>query len=336
MRTRVSILALVVLLGACHPFAEPTPSTGSVSGTIQTALPVDGYVFLYAPSEGPPGRPAVPLLATGVSATRLERGDGHFVFPTVAPGAYRLTGFLDVDANFRADVDVLAQPTRGDHLLTAAEISVDAGVQTQQDLSSQPALRDDPPAFAIETRDRTITLGDTPLQPVSFTLAPTDAGVLPASHGSFAVSLVDANGDGVPDDLNGDGLPDLWPQAFLRFAPKPGQTVPVNDAGVAGQVVIPLLVNPGPALAALSGNPNQELRVGTLQLFEVPQAQAVFPEVDGGVRTQALGAIPVGDYELFLLQRTGQFWRVPNDLGRAADGGAALGQSVRVTVVHGS
>lgn len=341
-----TVAAVGAVIASCRPFTEPPASTGVVEGQIVSGLPSDAYVFLYPPKQGPPGQPAVPLFAGAVSAQRFATGDSRFVIPGVTPGAYRLTGFLDHDANFRADVDVLAQAGEGDHPLSAVELQVDAGETSVQDLTALPALRHDPPAFRIASATGLtggeVTLPDQPLQLLSFTLQPTDAGVLPGAHASLFVSLVDVNGDGQPDDLNGDGLPDLWPQAFLRFVAKHGQTVPRDDAGVAGEVVIPLLANPVPFITALGDNPSGELGTSSLQLFVVPQAQAVFAgdrAPDGGVATSPLPAIPVGSYELWLLDKTGQSWRVPNDLGTQGSelfGGDFSAQAVRVTVVHGS
>lgn len=126
------------------------------------------------------------------------------------------------------------------------------------------------------------------------------------------------------DDANGDGIPELWPQVFLRFVPRPGQTVP------AEQVVIPIAFNPLPFLTTLGSDVASEVVAEQLLGFVVPQAQAVSAE-GGQVSTTSLDAIPVGDYELVVVEATGQVWRVPNALGSSLPS-----QSVRFRFVHGT
>jgi hypothetical protein len=48
-----------------------------------------------------------------------------------------------------------------------------------------------------------------------------------------------------------------------------------------------------------------------------------------------LGAVPVGEYELWALNDEGGFWFVPNDLGRRAVE-PLPGQALRLSVVHAS
>ena len=321
---RLGALALVAL--ACSP-AQPSSETATLRGAVElpSTLRGNAYVFLFNRAEGPPSVPAEPRFATAVSEVRLSRGDGSFVFPDVPPGAYRLWGFLDVDLDFRSDVDLLAQPLAHDRPSQGLELELAAGQVEAPEVRWLPPLRHHPPAFRV-TRPvgDLVTFVDLPLVPQVVELTADDLGLLTGEPPGFAVRLADANGDGVADDANGDGIPDLWPRVFLRFVPRPGQTVP------AEQVIVPVAFNPLPFLATLGSDVESEVLAEQLLGFVVPQAQAV--SVEGGqARTAPLDAIPVGDYELVVVEPTGQLWRVPNALG-----GGLPSQVVRFRIVHGT
>lgn len=300
-------------------------------------LPLTGrgnaYVLLYGSGEGPPGAPAEPRYVTAVSELRISRGDGHFVFPAVAPGSYRLWGFLDVDLGFRSDVDVLAQPGAGDRPAEGLEFAVAEGERVAQELRWLAPLLHEPPAFRLARPiSPVVELPDLPLVPQLLELVAGDLGLLTGAAPGFPVRLADANGDGIPEDADGDGLPDLFPRLFLRFLPRPGQSVPVDGEGRAAQVIVPLLVyDPAPFLLALGGDVSREVMADRLLAMVLPQAQAIFSQ-GGTTSATPLGAIPVGEYELWALAATGQFWKLPNGLGERG----ASGQAVRFFFVHGS
>jgi hypothetical protein len=135
-------------------------------------------------------------------------------------------------------------------------------------------------------------------------------GLLRGEETRFFVRLRDEDGDGNADDLNGDGIPELFPQFFLRFVPRPGQP--------AAQVIVPLVINPVPFIPILQGDVNREASAVSVQLFVVPQAQA----------------IPVGEYQLWALSAEGAFWYVPNALG-SRDSEALRSQALRFQIVRG-
>ncbi len=89
-------------------------------------------------------------------------------------------------------------------------------------------------------------------------------------------------------------------------------------------VVVPMVFNPAPFLASLGSNLQAEVAVQRLQLFLVPQAQAVTYQPGRGRVLDPLPAIPIGAYELVVLQRSGQYWRLPNDLGTSSHPSQAL------------
>lgn len=336
LRAVAILVALVVACGRDETSLQP----GTVQGELgDTATTGDAYVFLFDPGEGPPRLPGPPRYATAIPAERLESGQRRFVFAGVTDAPYRLWGFVDVDRNLETSVDLLAQPSAGDVPLAATEVTT-AGVTTLQALvATQAALEFHPPVFSVANAGASVLVPDLPLSPVSFTLQTEGIGPFDAARGGFVVSLADTNRDGQPEDLNGDGVPDLYPQAFLRFLARPGQTVPLNTDGTAAEVIVPLLYLPQEFLTLLAGDPAARIVTSTLSVFVIPQALAVFSGEGGGRFTTALEAVPVGAYELVVIAETGQTWRVPNALATdAADrlGGPYPSQRTTFTVFHGS
>lgn len=315
-------LAIAVLFAGCADPSEPWPSdkAGRVRGdaNITQGLAGDVWAFLYAPGEGPPGPPAFPKFATAVSAQRLSSGDRHFVFGSVAPNPYRLWAFLDVDSNFDPNVDVLAQPGAGDRVGQGVELNLQPGATLSQNVSIEQAVRDEPPGFRLEGDETDVVLDGSIDNPVVLTLVSETAGRLDPKRTAFHVGLVDADGDGRPDDLDANGIPELSLQIFLRWLPKPGQ-----DNG-GGSVIVPLVFDPSPFLAALGGQLGIDVSVTRLSGAVIPQAQRLVTVPGQLPMITPVGAPPSGDYELIALTPTGQFWRLPNDLR-----GEQMSQSVR-------
>jgi len=336
-------LAAVLMLG-CKPLPALPEPLGRVEGSLSSLGAGRGtaWLFLYPPDEGPPNSQAVPRYVTAVPEVRIALGDGRYVFSGVAPGAYRLWGFLDTNNDFRTDVDVLAQPGAGDRPLEARAVEVTAGESSEQAVTPLPPYRHPPPAFRVDTAATLLELPDQPLVPVTLTLLAENvfggSGQGEAPPARFAVSLLDADGDGQPDDANGDGLPDLSPQLFLRFVPKPGQTVPTDASGLRLEVIVPLIYNPAPFLLALNGDLSREVVAPQLQALLVPPAQSLTPRPGLPPLAHALGAIPVGDYEVWAVARSGQFWRIPNGLGASAADfpGSVQGQALAFRFIHAS
>lgn len=338
--SRVALFACCLVLGGCPQEGVPGKSSGRLQGQVTGpgSPRGDAYVFLFAPGEGPPQGQAVPRYVTAVPDLRLGAGDGRFLFAEVAPGPYRLWGFLDANGDVDLSVDVLAQPGAGDWLPEAGvEVEVPAASVVEQELALTQRRRHGPPAFRVigeGTDGGVVTVPDSPLSLTSLNVEADGLGLLRGEETRFFVRLVDRDGDGNADDLNGDGVPELFPQFFLRFLPKPGQTVPLQTDGVPSQVIVPLVINPVPFVPILQGDVTREASAASLQLFVVPVAQAVSEATDGGQVLTPLAAIPVGEYQLWALSEEGAFWYVPNALG-ARDVETLHSQSLRFEIVRG-
>ena len=309
------------------------PKTGQVSGQVvlSPGSRGDAYLLLYPRTPGAPAEAAVPKYLTAVPDARLAAGDPRYVFGAVPPNPYQLGAFLDVDSNFRPDLDVLAQAGAGDRLADPVDLNLQPAEHLTLDVAiGKPVLRE-PPAFRLDAQAvEEIEIPDQPsLTSFGLVLEPLK-GTLDKNRLAFAVSLAGTSTNGVPD---------LYPQVLLRFLPRPGQRVPTDRAGQPATVIVPLGFNPSPFLTTLAGDATAEVAVDRLQVFVLPQAQAITYEPGKGRVTAALDAIPVGSYELVVLAKSGQYWRIPNELAGAAGskvGGPYPEQGVRFRFVHGA
>lgn len=312
---RRSLLPLFLLLAACGNPQRGPVKTAQLSGAVKTGPSArgDAYVFLYAPGEGPPENLSSPKAVTGISDLAVADGGAHYLFADLEPNPYRLWSFLDVDRNFDGNIDVLSQPGAGDRISAGVELNLQPGAKHEQDVSLTELVALEPPALHLEGLDGgSLDLPDGLSNVVSFALVADPVGRLDAQRMGFSVSLIDKDRDGNPDDANGDGVPDIYPRTFLRWLPKPGQATP---ADVEGDVLLPLVFDPIPFLTSLSNDPEREVVVDRLNVFLLAQAQVVEVRNGPGQRVVSLPAIPPGDYELLVIQESGQFWRIPNGLG---------------------
>ncbi len=320
---RVLCLTLGLVLAGCSEPATELRRAARVEGRVALSGPARGnaYLFLFAPDEAPPEQRGEPRYVSAVPEVRLSAGDARFRFSEVGPDVYRLWGFLDANGDADLTVDVLAQPGAGDWVPeSSVELNVQPGQVLPADLALPRRVLRPLPAFQVVEQGEAgvVTLTDSATAIASLTVKSEGFGLLRGEAPRFFVRLADSNGDGTPDDVNGDGVLDLWPQFFLRFVPRPGQTVPLDSQGRPAQVLVPLLPNPTPFLGSLQGDLRREIAANLLQLFVIPLAQAITQEPGRGRVVTTLGAIPVGEYELWAVNDEGSFWFVPNALGRRA------------------
>jgi hypothetical protein len=309
------VLARFIVLSLCALSCGPTDPqqlrpVAAVQGAFDRPPNVagDAWVFLYRPGKGPPNEPAVPVFVSAVSASRLEQ-TGRYIFPEVSANPWRLWGLLDVDGDFRGDVDVLAQASAGDRTGDGVEFNLQPGRTLELDYSVPNLVAFEPPAFHVENAGGPVFALDATagVMLTALNLVADSLGRFEPSKTGFLIGLVDVDGDGRPDDLDGDRVPDLTFTAFLRWLPRPGQ----NPAGT--DVIVPLVLNPAPFLSNLNGNVGLRLLVDRLSLTVVPLAQEVQTRL-GRREVRNFGAPPVGEYELLVLTGSGQFWRLPNQL----------------------
>lgn len=314
--TRALAGAGLLLLGCLAPSETPALTRlGVVTGEVRTPEGVTGaaWAFLYAPGEGPPGAPVEPRYATAVSAARLAT-DPRFVFAQVAPNPYRLYGLLDVDHDFDPTIDVLAQAGAGDRVSRGLELQAQPGRGATADLELTTLVTTEPPAFHLEGVGADVVLDPALEAQTPLTLVADDVGRFAEDEVGFTFGLVDADGDGRPDDADGDGTADLSLQLFLRWLPLPGQL----EAG--STVIVPLVFDPSPFVRTLEGRLDTTVTTARLQGVMVRQAMVLEPSADGGSGLRPFGPPPRGDYELVALAAGGQFWRVPNGLADSRPG----------------
>jgi hypothetical protein len=295
----------------------------------------DAYVFLFDPGRGPPEEPGAPRQVTAVPELRRASGDARYLFAEVPSGAYRLWGFLDANGDVDLSVDVLAQPGAGDWVPTGAQdVALPAGETTTVDLALERRVRHSAPAFRVAGENAgVVSVPETPGL-VTFGVEADGLGLVRGEEPRFFVRYRDADGDGAADDLDGDGLADLFPQFFLRWLPRPGQGTSADGGSEDSQVIVPVVFNPLPFLTVLQGDVTQEVSAPSLQLIVLPQARRLTELPDGGTATTLLGAIPLGDYELWALSAEGAFWHLPNALG-TRDVEGLRSQALRFRVIRG-
>jgi hypothetical protein len=334
MSPRAVLFALIFTSACSTDGGAPLPKNGRVGGELRLSPDSrgDAFLFLYPRTTSGPQETLSPKYITAVPGARLAAGDSRYVFGAVPPNPYRLWAFLDVDKTFDPDIDVLAQPGAGDRMAEFAELNLQPGEHLAIDVAIKLPVANEPPAFRLEGElPKVLEIADQTAT-VQYTLLPQPlGGKLSKEHLAFRVSLVDENGDGKADDENQDGVPDLYPQIFLRFLPRPGQVVPLDPKGKPATVVIPFAFNPAPFLTLLSGDVKMEIAVDRLQILLLPQAQAITWEAGLGRQIRSIAAMPVGDYELVAVAKTGQYWRIPNGLGPSWPD-----QDVHFRVVHGT
>ncbi|AEI65116.1 hypothetical protein [Corallococcus macrosporus] len=368
------------------PTADVRQNTRSAridgSLVVQSRARGNAIVFLYdADRPPPPHGTGRPITFTVVPAAQLfgpaltSDTPGPFVAPfsfsLVPTGRYMLRGFIDADgcatdategcrrSDFNPWYGVTNEPNAGDVGGAAVdatgrpltlEVVADADGQPQPVTGVAVSVSDtarvvrDRPTFQVVQGDG--LLGGAPKQLRLQPLALHD-GVVDQRPDGFAVSYVDADNDGVPDDANQDSNPDgFWPRVVVRkLAGDASNLVDENDLdrdgvpddtgvdyahadgtqdGQPDVVVLAARLLPDPLIAALTdenGNPRMEGAVVPELVVEVlPQA------LDARVSTNPvpLRELPRGRYAVVLIQPSGQTWRVPNELAPALASGLGL------------
>ncbi len=216
--------------------------------------------------------------------------------------------------------------------------------------TSAGELVTDRPAFRVVEGEATLNLASGPKR-YTLEAAPLDIGPVHHAKPTFLVQAFDVNGDGVPDDLNGDDQPDVWPRVVVRKlagAATPlldendvdrdglidqtgadyahldasGNTVPPD--GRPDAVVLSARLDLS-ALLPLLRDENGAIRATPTPLTTLPFfIDPVALDVSNPRAPARLAAVPSGVYAVTVVQRTGQTWRLPNELAPALAARAEL------------
>ena len=328
--------------------APGTRQTTSIAGTVTVDAAVGdpagpGVVLRYDCADPPPpagsGRPLDLSIVTS-----WDVGVGTFAFSEVPAGSCNIvTGFVDSDSDFDAFYDVTAGTTAGDVAIDAQVVSVgaadSAGVVAPVivGLQASVVVPLERPAFVfadalssgVPTMQVSQAVGTTP--PVTLGLGTVSLDTIFGDTGApvFGVTFApDADADifGWPDDNNGDGLPDaLWPRILLR---KLDPADPLGLAPLDPPVLLPgvvLTIDPAApfdtSTSLVAAALDDGVDVNAPHLYPTTSLTVVVP---GLVITSLdpLGLSPIelygdavaGDYQVLVMNSTGQTWNVPNEL----------------------
>src|SRR5882672_1562833 len=337
---------------ACGGHLCPAPGVIQGSLVYSGTARGDAIVLLFEAGALPPrdgnrtGAAAiarVPESALFRSAPRTSIGpfSAPFTFTQVPSGrGYQIRAFVDASGEFDPFFDYAQQPRAGDpvgaygepgtgqdRLLTlqVAPGQVVKGVNVELNQTTPY----DPPSFELVGGSQTLDPDmDRPVR-LKLRTARLEARSATFENPRFALEL-DRDLQGNRGSSIGDGLDEVFPRVFLRqLSGVDGQGNPVPTApGIAA--IVPCRVNSLPVLPALLSLPPgaTPLARDTLDVLVQPWAVAASD-------LAPLPSIPQGTYQVVVIERSGQAWALPNQLGDPAAAGTpdfASSQAQLVTV----
>jgi hypothetical protein len=325
-----------------------TRENTSISGTLTYDSSLGeptgpGIVVRYDCADPPPPEGSGRPIALAV-VDSWDSGVGTFALSEVPADACAIiTGFVDNDGDFDAFYDVTAGATGGDVAIDAQVVTVGSadaeGVVTPLSLAltATVAVPLERPSFTfvdvLGADVPTMTVDPLPGFTESVTLSvqatALDTVFTETTNPLFGVTFApDVDGDpfGLPDDFNGDGLPDaIWPRILLR---KIDADDPLGLSVQDPPIMLPgilLTVNPldplDPATSLVAAALMDGVDFNAAHLYPVPTLGVVVPglvitSLDPLELTpiEAFGAAVAGDYQMLVMNSTGQTWNVPNEL----------------------
>ncbi len=343
-----------------EPPQQDAPPLGSIAGSISTADASEpgGSTILFRFDCANPPPPSGSGRPTGfeiLPASAWSEGSVDYFFGGLDPASCQLlTGFIDRDDDWSGLYSTSNQATAGDFVIGPRAVTVPSvdGVSglvpdlVGQDLVAGLTVPLERPVFTMVSSQGalvvpTMTVGDTPgtTPSVFIELEATDADAVLCSATSPLFTLVfapDLDGDGAPDDFNGDGLPDLvWPKVLARKLS--GDDIAGIAVDEANPIVLPGIIVPL--------NPSDPFNPATNLVIQAAQAGVPFDGVSVFPQTAMTVAVPglvltdlatltvapiesvaqvadvTGEYQILLMNSSGQTWQVPNELALYGEAG---------------
>jgi uncharacterized protein (DUF2141 family) len=249
-----------------------------------------------------------------------------FTFTQVRSGrSYQIRAFIDATHEFDPLFDYAQQPRAGDPVgghgeidpageLRLLPIQVGPGqVVNGVTVGFPRVLSYDPPSFELIGGSQTLDQEmDRPAR-LKLRIAHLPARGASFANAHFALEL-DRDAQGKPRSMFKDGLYDVFPRVFLR------QLTSVDGSGEAplapgSGAIVPCQVVSLPVLPALLDLPAGAPAVAQDLLEVMVEPFAL------GADLRLLPRIPAGGYQLVVIQRSGQTWTLPNQLGDPANAG---------------
>jgi len=329
----------------------PCAAPGVIQGSLvySGAARGDAILFLFDTQSLPPpdgnGSSAAAVaripsttLFNNAAAGSIGPFSAPFVFTQVPSGrSYQVRAFLDVTGEFDPFFDFTQQPRAGAPAggygtlvggrPTLLAISVGTGqVVTGIDVALTQTIPYDPPSFVLAGGSQTLDVSID--QPAPLRLQTAQLASLNASftHAHFGVEL-DLDAQGNRRSSAGDGLDDVFPRVFLRQIRKlDGSAVAAADAAIVPcrAIAVPII----PALLAASPG-SAPIARDTLDVLVEPLAVKASD-------LSALPSIPTGVYQVVVVEKSGQVWTLPNQLGDPALGANYYAASQAQTVTFDS
>ena len=326
---------------------------GVIQGDLVYSGPArgDAILFLFDAQSLPPpdgngqsavavARIAAATLFGGAAAGSIGPFSAPYTFTQVPPGrSYQVRAFVDATGDFDPFFDFTQQPRAGDPAgghgalvngkPSLVAVAVPAGtVVSGVQVALTQVVPYDPPSFVLTGGAQTFDVALD--QPARLQLQTTRLEVPHASFANAHFGLeLDRDAQGNRQSSVGDGLDDVFPRVFLRqIALKDRTPVDPGDAAIVPCRAIALPVLPALVAAAPGQAP---VARDTLDVLVEPLAVSA--------RDLApLPKIPAGTYQVIVVEKSGQVWTLPNQLGDPARAGTkyyAASQAQTVTFSDG-
>jgi hypothetical protein len=328
----------------------PCDAPGVISGSLVYSGPArgDAILLLFDTQSLPPpdgtGQSAAAVAripATTLFAAAAAGSIGPFsapyVFTQVPSGrSYQVRAFLDVTSSFDPSFDFTRQPRAGAPVggygvLVAGQprlvaIPVQAGqVVSGLNVALTQVLPYDPPSFVIAGGSQTIDQNID--RPVHLALRTTQLAV-PGATFARARFAVEPDPDTTARTPALDGLTDVFPRVFLRQVKQfDAASQPVAIAA-ADAAIIPCRANATRVFPSIL-----QLAPGAAPVAQDQLDVLVLPLAVNAQTLQPLAQIPRGVYQVVVVEKSGQVWTLPNQLGDASRAGSAYYDATQAQAV---